>query len=97
MAKRKITISKKAKHWKEKFPLVAVHWFDISADASWHGLKELQEKELPVCVSKGHLFSQKKGVTRIFGDYSEDGEGNIDEIGNSTIIPNSVIKDIEKL
>ena len=97
MAKRKITINKKAKDWRDKFPLVAVHWYDISADASWHGLQELQERELPVCVSKGHLFSQKKGVTRIFGDYSLDDNGNIEEIGNSTIIPNSVIKDIEKL
>ena len=97
MAKRKIIINKKSKDWKSRYPLVEVHWYDISADASWHSLKELSEKELPVCVSKGHLYSQSKGITRLFGDYSLDSNNAIDEIGNSTIIPNAVIKEIKKI
>ena len=60
-------------------------------------LKHLSETELPICVTKGHLYSQSKGVTRIFGDYSLNTSGGIDEVGNSTIIPNSVIKDIKKI
>ena len=47
---------------------------------------------------KGHLFSQNKGVTRIFGDYSFADNGvDIESVGNTTIIPNNVIKDIKKI
>jgi hypothetical protein len=48
-------------------------------------------------VTKGHLLSQSKGITRIFGDYSANEKGEIEEIGNTTIIPNSVIVSIEKI
>jgi hypothetical protein len=44
------------------------------------------------------LYSQAKGVTKLFGDYSYADNGvDIESIGNTTIIPNSVIKDIKKL
>jgi hypothetical protein len=94
MKKRKININKKAKDWKDRYPMVEVTWVDICSDSSWQSLKHLSETELPICVTKGHLYSQSKGVTRIFGDYSLNTSGGIDEVGNSTIIPNSVIKDI---
>ena len=42
------------------------------------------------------MLTQSKGITRVFGDYSESEKGEIEEIGNSTIIPNSVIKNIKK-
>jgi hypothetical protein len=91
MLKRKITINKKAKDWKDRYPLVEVKWLDICSDSSWQGLKQLQEAKLPTCVTKGHLLSQAKGITRIFGDYSEKEDGTIEEIGNTTIIPNTVM------
>ena len=97
MTKRKITINKKAKNWKERYPLVSVEWHDICSDSSWQSLPAAQAAKLPICVTKGHLLSQAKGVTRIFGDYSENDKGEIEEIGNTTIIPNSVIKNIKKL
>ena len=52
-----------------------------------------------MCVTKGHLLTQKGGITRIFGDYSlaDEESGKIDEIGNTTIIPNSVIVEIKKI
>ena len=53
--------------------------------------------DLATCVTKGHLLSQTKGVTRIFGDYSANEKGEIEEIGNTTIIPNSVIVNIKKI
>jgi hypothetical protein len=95
MLKRKITINKKAKDWKERYPLVEVKWLDICSDSSWQSLKQLQEAKLPTCVTKGHLLSQAKGITRIFGDYSEKEDGTIEEIGNTTIIPNTVIIGID--
>jgi hypothetical protein len=58
MLKRKITINKKAKDWKERYPLVEVKWLDICSDSSWQSLKQLQEAKLPTCVTKGHLLSQ---------------------------------------
>ena len=95
--KKKLVINKRAKHWKERYPLVEIHWYDICSDSSWQSLDHLQQAKLPVCVTKGHLLSQTKGVTRGFGDYSENDKGEIEEIGNSTIIPQCVIKEIKKL
>ena len=94
---KKISIKKKAKHWKDKYPLVEIKWYDICSDSSWHSIPALQTAKLPVCETKGHLLSQSKGVTRVFGDYSETEKGDIEEVGNSTIIPSSVIKEIKKL
>ena len=53
-------------------------------------------------VSRGWLVSSAKGVTRIFADYGlkdgkEGDEGNIETIGGTTIIPNSVVTKIVKL
>jgi len=95
--KRKITINKKSKNWKDLYPMVEVKWLDICSDSSWQSIKQLQESTLPTCVTKGHLLSQTKGVTRIFGDYSEKENGEIEELGNTTIIPNSVIQSIRKI
>ena len=97
MLKRKITINKKSKNLKDLYPMVEVKWLDICSDSSWQSIKQLQESTLPTCVTKGHLLSQTKGVTRIFGDYSEKENGEIEELGNTTIIPNSVITSIRKI
>ena len=95
---KKIVIKKRAKHWKDKFPMVAVDWLDIVSDASWLTIEDLKKAKLATCITKGHLLSQTKGVTRLFGDYSFADNGvDIESIGNTTIIPNSVIKDIKKL
>ncbi len=96
MLKRKISVSKKAKTWQEKYPLVSVEWKDICSDSSWQSIPAALKAKLPTCVTKGHLLSQKNGITRIFGDYSENDDGSI-EIGNTTIIPQSVIIEIKKL
>ena len=96
MFKRKITVNKKAKNWQDRYPLVSVQWFDICSDSSWQSIPAAQAAKLPVCVTKGHLLSQSKGITRIFGDYSENDDGSI-EIGNTTIIPQSVIIEIKKM
>jgi hypothetical protein len=97
MTKRKISINRKSKDWKNKYPMVEIHWVDIVSDSSWQSLKQLKEHELPVCVTKGHLFSQAKGITRVFADYSLKDKKELDEIGNTTIIPTSVIKEIKKI
>lgn len=95
--RKKVKINRKSKDWKDRFPLVSVSWKDIISDSSWQSTKNLQQQELPTCVTKGHLLSQTKGVTRIFADYSLDDDGNLDELGNTTCIPNSVIVDVEKI
>ena len=97
MTKKKIKINRKAKTELDKYPLVEVKWLDICSDSSWLSMKDAMSMPLPVCNTKGHLLSQTKGITRIFGDYSEGIKGNIEEIGNVTIIPNSVIVDIKKI
>ena len=84
---------KKSDH---KYPLVKVMWIDITADSAWKELSDLERESLPVCVSVGYLYKTDKKITRLFADYSiKDGE--IDEVGNTTLIPNSVILDVIKL
>ena len=99
MKRKKIKINKKAKREIDKYPLVAVHWYDIISDSNWQSISSCKKAKLPPCVTKGHLLSQSKGLTRIFGDYtlSEKDENTIEEIGNTTLIPTSVIIEIKKI
>tara|TARA_R110000772_G_scaffold84695_1_gene178577 strand:- start:212 stop:553 length:342 start_codon:yes stop_codon:yes gene_type:complete len=80
------------------YPFVEIEWQDIEGDGGWSNLKELNGSKLPICVSKGYLLSQHKGVTRIFSDYikSKD-QPTFEDIGSTTIIPTSVIVSIKKL
>ena len=98
MTKKKIAMPKKVKQEIDKYPMVSVEWYDIVSDSSWSSFNDVMKSKLATCITKGHLFSQAKGVTRLFGDYSFADNGvDIESIGNTTIIPNSVIKDIKKL
>ena len=96
--KKKISIPKKVRSEIEKYPMVSVEWYDIVSDSSWSTFDQLRKAKLATCITKGHLLSQTKVVTRVFGDYSFGDDGkSIESIGNTTVIPNSVIKDIKKL
>jgi len=80
------------------YPFVEIEWSDIEGDAGWSDTKALNKEKLPVCVSKGYLVSQQNGVTRIFTDYIKTKDKpTFDSIGNTTIIPTSVIQSIKKL
>ena len=98
MIKRKL-INKKAKKEIEKYPLVEIKWYDITSDSAWQSIDDLLITKLPICTTKGHLLTQSKGTTRVFGDYAlkDEKTGQIDEIANTTIIPNSVIIEIKKI
>ena len=99
--KRKILKLKRKKGDKNKisnYPLVEIKWYDIMSESLWLSIEDAKAMSLPTCTTKGHLLSQTKGVTRIFGDYSyNDNKTEIETIGNTTLIPNSVIKEIKKL
>lgn len=98
--KKRININKKAKVEIDRYPMVEVHWKDIVSDSSWQSTNHLMKAQLPTCVTKGHLLSQAKGMTRIFGDFSVKANSDpeeIEEIGNTTIIPNSVVVKIKKI
>jgi hypothetical protein len=80
------------------YPYVEIKWQDIEGDAGWSSTKDLKNQKLPTCVSKGYLLSQAKGITRIFTDYIETKDKpTFDNIGNTTIIPTSVIVSIRKI
>ena len=82
----------------EAYPFVEIEWSDIEGDAGWSSTKDLNKEQLPICVSKGYLLSQTKGVTRIFSDYIQTkNKPTFDNIGNTTIIPTSLIQSIKKL
>ena len=96
--RKKIAIQKKVKVEIDKYPMVSVEWYDIVSDSSWTSFDALKKSKLAICITKGHLLSQSKGVVRLFGDYSFADNGvDIESIGNTTIIPTSVVKDIKKL
>ena len=81
-----------------KYPFVEIEWADIEGDAGWSDTKDLNKTKLPICVSKGYLLSQTKGVTRIFTDYIKTKDKpTFENIGNTTIIPTSVIQSIKKI
>ena len=92
---------KKTKHLSRDistYPFVEVRWLDIEGDDGWSTLDILAKEKLPVAVSKGYLFSQEKGVTRLFRDYIEHKEKSImEDIGSTVIIPTSVIISIKKI
>ena len=82
----------------EAYPFVQIEWVDIEGDAGWSNTKSLNKSKLPICVSKGYLLSQKNGVTRIFVDYIKTKDSDtFEDIGNTTIIPTSVIQSIKKI
>ena len=81
-----------------KYPFVQIEWLDIEGDSGWSNTRSLNKLKLPVCVSKGYLVSQKQGVTRIFTDFIKTADKETFEtIGNTTIIPTSVIQSIKKI
>ena len=99
MNRKKIKINTKAEREIDRYPLVEVHWYDVISDSSWQSVSACKKAKLPPCVTKGHLLSQSKGLTRVFGDYtlSEKEEGTIEEIGNTTLIPTSIILEIKEI
>ena len=81
-----------------KYPFVEIEWSDIEGDAGWSNTRSLNKSNLPTCVSKGYLLSQKNGVTRIFVDFIKTkGKETFEDVGNTTIIPTSVIQSIKKI
>ena len=82
-----------------KYPFVEIEWADIEGDSGWSNTRSLNKSKLPICVSKGYLLSQKNGITRLFGDYirTKDKTLEFENIGNTTIIPTSVIQSIRKI
>ncbi len=82
----------------DAYPFVQIEWVDIEGDAGWSNTKSLNKSKLPICVSKGYLLSQRNGVTRIFVDYIKTKDSDtFEDIGNTTIIPTSVIQSIKKI
>ena len=83
----------------DAYPFVEIEWADIEGDAGWSNTKNLNKSKLPTCVSKGYLLSQKNGITRIFVDFirSKNNEETFEDVGNTTIIPTSVIQSIRKI
>ena len=80
------------------YPFVEIQWLDIEGDAGWSSTKDLKKEKLPICVSKGYLLSQSKGITRIFTDYILNKDNpTFDTIGNTCIIPTAVIQSIKKI
>ena len=79
------------------YKFVKVYWVDITSDSSWRSLEDIKEEKLPRCVSTGFLVSDEKDVLRMVSDFNFKEDGSIDECGNSTIIPKSVVQEIKEI
>ena len=79
----------------ETYAHVEVTWIDPMSDASWLEIKEFMKMKPATCKTTGRLYKQIKGNTYIFGDWSLDKEGDIETVGNVTVIPNVLIKEIK--
>jgi hypothetical protein len=71
--------------------LVTVLWVDITSDSNWKEPIDFDTETLPVCISTGYLWSKNDNFVKLFADYSLKDNGEIDDLGNTTIIPTSVI------
>jgi hypothetical protein len=70
---------------------VTILWVDITSDSNWKEPIDFDKETLPVCVSTGYLWSKNSNFVKIFADFSLKDNGEIDDLGNTTIIPTSVI------
>ena len=70
MKRRKVKINKKAKREIDRYPLVEVHWYDIVSESNWQSIAACKKAKLQPCITKGHILSQSKGITRIYCDYA---------------------------
>ena len=68
------------------YKFVHVYWIDIQSDSSWRR-----------CLSTGFLISDDDEMIRIVSDFNFKDDGSIDECGNSTIIPKSVVLEIKEV
>ena len=79
----------------DTYAQVEVTWIDPMSDSSWLEIKEFLIMNPATCNTTGRLYTRKDSCTYIFGDWASDKEGNIDTVGNVTVIPNSLIKEIK--
>ena len=83
----------------KKIPYKFVHvfWLDITSDSAWRSVEDVKEDDLPRCLSTGFLISDDDEMIRIVSDFNFKDDGSIDECGNSTIIPKSVVQEIKEV
>jgi hypothetical protein len=79
------------------YQFVHVYWIDIQSDSSWRSVEDVKEDDLPRCLSTGFLISDDDEMIRIVSDFNFKDDGSIDECGNSTIIPKSVVQEIKEV
>ena len=79
------------------YKFVHVYWVDITSDSAWRSLEDIKEEKLPRCLSTGFLVSDEEEVIRLVSDFNFKDDGTIDECGNSTIIPKSVVQEIKEV
>ena len=77
----------------KKFKRVFIHWIDIESSSEWTITLE-GKTYAQNCYSIGWLAVKNKDKTIIFSSYSLDNEGLINDYGDVTSFPSSVIKKI---
>jgi hypothetical protein len=79
------------------YKFVHVYWIDSQSESSWRSVEDVKEDDLPRCLSTGFLISDDDEMIRIVSDFNFKDDGSIDECGNSTIIPKSVVLEIKEV
>ena len=60
-------------------------------------VEDVKESSLPRCLSTGFLIDDNEEMIRIVSDFNFNDDGSIDECGNSTIIPKSVVQEVKEV
>ena len=79
------------------YKFVHVYWIDIVSDSSWRSIEDVKESSFPRCLSTGFLIDDSDDTIRIVSDFNFNDDGSIDECGNSTIIPKSVVQEVKEV
>tara|TARA_R100000808_G_C2114737_1_gene127752 strand:- start:149 stop:460 length:312 start_codon:yes stop_codon:yes gene_type:complete len=86
---------KKKLYFNMPYPWVRIHWIDPTSRAEWQTKKDFETFNPTTCIETGYLFEQRKGITRVFSSYNLGDDGEIDDYGNTTVIPSKLITKIE--
>ena len=79
------------------YKFVHVYWIDIVSDSSWRSIEDVKESSFPRCLSTCFLIDDSYDTIRIVSDFNFNEDGSIDECGNSTIIPKSVVQEVKEV
>ena len=73
------------------------YWVDINSTCTWENLKTIDNYLPTICISTGWLVSTKNNCHKFVSDISFEDDGAVNEVGNTTTIPNQNIIKMKRI